>query len=303
MFKNLFLTLSLLALANKIVADKVNPRWTISAESKGTSRNELSDRQSASEVNVHGLEEDTHARSIAKGDRNTRSKSFGDSLAQSNLNFSDAKSDADQDGVGTTLANSELTTKFLKQGEDLLPLQSGNSVLFERAGGFPTEASLSNNRLANNRVYRNSGASALGRRVRSSASIAGSTMLNLQTITSQDNAHGEKASVLSAGLGFAEGRQNQTGSFNNALANGRNASVTNQSEHHSNSRAGKSGTQSVANAERVDGIADTASKTQAVNIGQGSVVAQVDTRNDLNVSSTLSNAKAYKSNYRVVASP
>ena len=125
-------------------------------------------------------------------------------------------------------------------------------------------------------------------------------MLNLQTVTSETNAQGEKASVLAAGLGFAEGRTNQAGSFDNALANGANASVTNQSAHHSNSRAAKAETQSVANAERVDGIADTASKTQAVNIGNGSVFGQVISRNDLNVSSTLSNAKAYRSNFDVV---
>jgi hypothetical protein len=291
----LFLSLSHLTLANK-----VNPRWTTSVETKATSRNESGDRQSASEANVHGLQEDTHARSIAKGDRNTRSKSFGDSHAQNDLDFADARSDAQQDGVGTTLANSELTSNFLTEGEDLMPGQDDNAILFERAGGFPTEASLSDRRGADNRVYRNSGSSALGRRVRSSASIAGSTMLNMQTVTSQNNAHGEKASVLAAGLGFAEGRRNQTGAFDNALANGKNASVTNQSAMHSNSRAAKSETQSVANAERVDGIADTASKTQAVNIGEGSVFGNADTRNDLNVSSTLTNAKAYRSNYDAV---
>ena len=152
MFKNLFLALSLLALTNRISADKVEPRWVISAESKGTSRNEVGDRQSASEVNVKGLEEEINARSIAKGDRNTKSQSIGDSLSQSNLNFADAKSDAEQDGVGTTLANSELTTKFLQEGEENMPVQGDDEVRFERAGGFPTEASLSDTRRANNRA-------------------------------------------------------------------------------------------------------------------------------------------------------
>lgn len=290
----------MLSISHLSRANKVNPRRTTSVESKGTSRNQLSDRQSASEVNVHGLQEDAHARSIAKGDRNTLSKSFGDSHTQDTLNFTDAKSDADQDGVGTTLANSELTSNFLQEGEDELPLQDNDQVKFERAGGFSTEASLSDNRLADNRVYRNGGSSSLGKNPRSSASIAGSTMLNLQTVTSETNAQGEKASVLAAGLSFAEGRTNQTGTFDNALANGANASVTNQSASHSNSRAAKSETQSVTNAERVEGIADTASKTQAVNIGNGSVFGQVITRNDLNVSSTLSNAKAYRSNFDVI---
>lgn len=302
MGKNLFLLLSVLALSGAAFANKVNPRRTTSVESKGTSRNETSNRQSASEVNVHGLQEDAHARSIGKGDRNTLSKSFGDSHTQNDLDFTDARSDAEQDGVGTTLANSELTSNFLQEGEDELPLQNASQVRFERAGGFPTEASLSDYRLADNRVYRNAGASSLGRNPRSSASIAGSTMLNLQTITSETNAQGDRASVLSAGMGFAEGRGNQAGTFHNTLANGANASVTNQAAHHSNSRAAKGETQSVANAERVDGIADTASKTQAVNIGNGSVFGQVKTRNDLNVSSTLSNAKAYRSNFDVVRS-
>ena len=290
--------LYVLSLSQIVFADKVEPRWTTSVETKATSRNEMNDRQSASETNVNGLQEDSHARSIAKGDRNTLSKSFGDTHSQSNLDFADAKSDAEQDGVGTTLANSELTTKYLKENEEVLPKQGDDVIKFERSGGFPTEASLSNNRKADNRVYRNSGSSSLGKKVRSSGSIAGSTMLNLQTITSENNSQGEKASTLSAGLGFAEGRKNQAGSFDNALSNGNNASIINQSAMHSNSRGSKAETQSVANAERVDGVADTASKTQAVNIGEGSAFGNAITRNDLNVSSTMTNAKAYQSNYK-----
>ena len=304
--KTLILLVSLLALTDVITANKVAPRRTTSVEAKGTSRNEAHNRQSASEVNVHGLQEDAHSRSIAKGDRNTLSKSFGDSHTQDNLDFADAKSDAEQNGVGSTLANSELTSNFLQPGEDMLPPQDRNAIRFERAGGFPTEISQNRYRAGLNRVMRHSGSSALGRNVRSSASISGSTMLNLQTVTSENNAHGDKASVLAAGLGFSEGRQNHSGAFDSALANGRNASVTNQSAFHSNSRAAKSETQSVTNAERgVNALgqvelADTAAKTQAVNIGNGTVVGQVKTRNDLNVSSTLSNAKAYKSNFNVV---
>ena len=298
-----FTLLCIFSLSHIVITNKVEPRWTTSVETKATSRNEMNDRQSASETNVNGLQEDSHARSIAKGDRNTLSKSFGDTHSQSNLDFADAKSDAEQDGVGTTLANSELTTKYLKEDEEILPEQGDDLIKFERAGGFPTEASLGDFTKADNRVYRNSGSSSLGKKVRSSGSIAGSTMLNLQTITSENNSHGEKASTLSAGLGFSEGRRNQTGSFDNALSNGNNASVTNQSAMHSNSRAAKSETQSVANAERVDGVADTASKTQAVNIGEGSAFGNAITRNDLNVSSTLTNAKSYRSNYDVVKSP
>ena len=304
--KTLILLVSTLALADVLIADKVAPRRTTSVEAKGTSRNEAANRQSASEVNVHGLQEDAHSRSIAKGDRNTLSKSFGDTHTQDDLDFADAKSDAEQNGVGSTLANSELTSNFLKPGEDELPAQDNNAIRFERGGGFPTEISLSNHRAGRNRVMRHSGSSALGRKVRSSASISGSTMLNLQTVTSENNAHGEKASVLAAGLQFAEGRQNQAGSFDSGLANGVNASVTNQSAVHSNSRAAKAETQTVANAERgrgADGreeLADTAVKTQAVNIGNGTVFGQVKTRNDLDVSSTLANAKAFRSNYNVV---
>jgi len=296
----------ILSLSHLAFSDKVAPRRTTSVEAKGTSRNEASNRQSASEVNVHGLQEDAHSRSIAKGDRNTLSKSFGDTHTQDDLDFADAKSDAEQNGVGSTLANSELTSNFLREGENELPLQDNNAIRFERGGGFPTEISRSKNRAGLNRVMRHSGSSALGRRVRSSASIAGSTMLNLQTITSENNANGDKASVLAAGLGFSEGRQNQAGAFDSALANGVNASVTNQSAFHSNSRAAKSESQSVANAERGRGphgkeeLADTAAKVQAVNIGNGTVFGQVKTRNDLNVSSTLANAKAFKSNYNVV---
>ena len=300
MRKTLSLLLSVLAFSAAVTADKVNPRRTTSVEAKGTSRNENGVNQSASEVNVHGLQEDSHARSIGKGDRNTISKSFGDSLTQDNLDFADAKSDAEQSGVGTTLSNSELTSKFLVPGEENLPLQNDSEILFERAGGFPTEISLSDGVLANNRVYRNSGASSLGRNTRSSASIVGSTMLNLQTVTSENNAQGDRASTLSAGLGFAEGRENQTGSFESTIANGDNASVTNQSAQHSNSRAAKSETQSVANAVNRDGIADTASKSQAVNIGNGVVFGQVVSRNDVKTTSTLSNAKSYRPNFDVV---
>lgn len=300
--KTLILLVSILALTGRLAADKVAPRRTTSVEAKGTSRNEVSNRQSASEVNVHGLQEDAHSRSIAKGDRNTLSKSFGDTHTQDDLDFADAKSDAEQNGVGSTLANSELTSNFLREGENELPLQDNNAIRFERGGGFPTEISLNDHRAGMNRVMRHSGSSALGRRVRSSASVVGSTMLNLQTVTTENNANGEKASVLSAGLGFSEGRQNQSGSFDSALANGVNASVTNQSAHHSNSRSAKSESQSVANAERDSNgeLADTAAKVQAVNIGNGTVFGQVKTRNDLNVSSTLANAKAFKSNYNVV---
>ena len=299
----LFVTLSISHLA---MANKYAPRRTTSVEAKGTSRNESGNRQSASEVNVHGLQEDAHSRSIARGDRNTLSKSFGDSHTQDNLDFADAKTDAEQNGVGSTLANSELTSNFLGEGENQLPLQDNGAIRFERGGGFPTEISRSNYRAGMNRVMRHSGSSSLGRNVRSSASISGSTMLNHQTVTSENNAHGDKASVLSAGLGFSEGRQNHSGAFDSALANGVNASVTNQSAFHSNSRAAKSETQSVTNAERGRNalgqieLADTAAKTQAVNIGNGTVVGQVKTRNDLNVSSTLSNAKAFKSNFDVV---
>lgn len=304
--KTLTLLVSILALTGKLTADKVAPRRTTSVEAKGTSRNEAFNRQSASEVNVHGLQEDAHSRSIAKGDRNTLSKSFGDTHTQDDLDFADAKSDAEQNGVGSTLANSELTSNFLRAGENELPVQDNNAIRFERGGGFPTEISRSKHRAGLNRVMRHSGSSALGRKVRSSASISGSTMLNLQTITSENNANGEKASVLAAGLGFGEGRQNQAGAFDSGLANGVNASVTNQSAFHSNSRAAKSESQTVTNAERgigADGkeeLADTAAKVQAVNIGNGTVFGQVKTRNDLNVSSTLANAKAFKSNYNVV---
>ena len=298
--KTLILLVSILAVTNVLNANKVAPRRTTSVEAKGTSRNEAGDRQSASEVNVHGLQEDAHSRSIAKGDRNTLSKSFGDTHTQDDLDFADAKSDAKQNGVGSTLANSELTSNFLREGEDELPLQDNGAIRFERGGGFPTEISRNNYRAGRNRVMRHSGSSALGRRVRSSASIAGSTMLNLQTITSENNANGEKASVLAAGLGFSEGRQNQAGSFDSALANGVNASVTNQSAFHSNSRAAKAESQSVTNAERRGELADTAAKVQAVNIGNGTVFGQVKTRNDLNVSSTLANAKAFRSNFNVV---
>ena len=298
--KTLILLISVLALADGFTANKVAPRRTTSVESKGTSRNQVQNRQSASEVNVHGLQEDAHARSIAKGDRNTVSKSFGDSHTQNDLDFADAKSNAAQNGVGSTLANSELTSNFLKEGEDEMPAQDNNAIRFERGGGFPTEISMNDFRAGQRRVMRHSGSSALGRRVRSSASISGSTMLNLQTVTSENNAHGEKASVLAAGLGFSEGTQNQAGAFDSALANGANASVTNQSAFTSNNRAAKAETQSVTNAERVDGIADTASKTQAVNIGNGTVFGQVKTHNNLNVSSTLSNAKAFRSNFDVV---
>ena len=298
--KTLILLVSILAVTNVLNANKVAPRRTTSVEAKGTSRNEAGDRQSASEVNVHGLQEDAHSRSIAKGDRNTLSKSFGDTHTQDDLDFADAKSDAKQNGVGSTLANSELTSNFLRRGEDELPLQDNGAIRFERGGGFPTEISRNSYRAGRNRVMRHSGSSALGRRVRSSASIAGSTMLNLQTITSENNANGEKASVLAAGLGFAEGRQNQAGSFDSALANGVNASVTNQSAFHSNSRAAKAESQSVTNAERRGELADTAAKVQAVNIGNGTVFGQVKTRNDLNVSSTLANAKAFRSNFNVV---
>ena len=298
--KTLILLVSILALTNVLKADKVAPRRTTSVEAKGTSRNEHRNRQSASEVNVHGLQEDAHSRSIAKGDRNTLSKSFGDTHTQDDLDFADAKSDAEQNGVGSTLANSELTSNFLREGENELPLQDNNAIRFERGGGFPTEISLSDFRAGKNRVMRHSGSSALGRNVRSSASISGSTMLNSQTVTSENNANGDKASVLSAGLGFSEGRQNQAGSFDSALANGVNASVTNQSAFHSNSRAAKAESQSVSNAERQDELADTAAKVQAVNIGNGTVFGQVKTRNDLNVSSTLANAKAFRSNFNVV---
>jgi len=298
--KTLILLVSILAVTNVLNANKVAPRRTTSVEAKGTSRNEAGDRQSASEVNVHGLQEDAHSRSIAKGDRNTLSKSFGDTHTQDDLDFADAKSDAKQNGVGSTLANSELTSNFLREGEDELPLQDNGAIRFERGGGFPTEISRNNYRAGRNRVMRHSGSSALGRNVRSSASIAGSTMLNLQTITSENNANGDKASVLAAGLGFSEGRQNQAGSFDSALANGVNASVTNQSAFNSNSRAAKAESQSVTNAERRDELADTAAKVQAVNIGNGTVFGQVKTRNDLNVSSTLANAKAFRSNFNVV---
>ena len=296
-----FLLLTTLVLSPALVnADKVNPRRTTSVEAKATSRNQHLNKQSASEVNVHGLQEDSHARSIGKGDRNTISKSFGNTHTQDNLDFADVKSDAEQDGVGTTLSNSELTSKFLVPGEEWLPLQNDREILFERAGGFPTEISGSDGVLANNRVYRNSGASALGRNTRSSASIVGSTILNLQTITSENSAQSDRGSILSAGLGFAEGRENQTGSFESAIANGANASATNQSAQHSNSRAAKSETQSVANAVRTGGTADTAVKTQAVNIGNGSAFGQAVTRNDELTSSTLANAKAYRSNFDVV---
>ena len=298
--RNLLSLVLLLCISHLATADKVAPRRTTSVEAKGTSRNEHRNRQSASEVNVHGLQEDAHSRSIAKGDRNTLSKSFGDTHTQDDLDFADAKSDAEQNGVGSTLANSELTSNFLREGENELPLQDNNAIRFERGGGFPTEISLSDFRAGKNRVMRHSGSSALGRNVRSSASISGSTMLNSQTVTSENNANGDKASVLSAGLGFSEGRQNQAGSFDSALANGVNASVTNQSAFHSNSRAAKAESQSVSNAERQDELADTAAKVQAVNIGNGTVFGQVKTRNDLNVSSTLANAKAFRSTYNVV---
>ena len=176
--KTLILLVSILALTNVLKADKVAPRRTTSVEAKGTSRNEHRNRQSASEVNVHGLQEDAHSRSIAKGDRNTLSKSFGDTHTQDDLDFADAKSDAEQNGVGSTLANSELTSNFLREGENELPLQDNNAIRFERGGGFPTEISLSDFRAGKNRVMRHSGSSALGRNVRSSASISGSTMLN-----------------------------------------------------------------------------------------------------------------------------
>lgn len=300
MTKNLILLVSLLALSGSCLADKVEPRWTTSVEAKGTSLNTNTNNQSATETNVTGLEEVAHSRSIGRGDRKTKSKSFGNTHTQNNLNFADSKSDATQNGVGTTMANSELTSNFLNEGEEELPLQKDGMVKFERAGGFPTEISLSDGVKANNRVYRNSGASALGKNVRSSAAVSGATILNLQTITSENNAHGDTASVMSAGLGWAEGRQNTAGTIDSTVSNGKNASVTNQSEQHSNSRASKAGTQSIANATKLAGTAETASKTMATNYGNGVAVGQVVSQNDLDNSSTLSSAKSYLPNFRVV---
>lgn len=299
MTKNLILLVSLLALSGSCLADKVEPRWTTSVEAKGTSSNQAQNRLSASEVNVGGLEEDAHSRSIARGDRRTISKSHGNTYTQDGLNFADAISNAEQSGVGTTVANSELTSKFLKEGEEALPLQKDGKVNFERAGGFPTEISLSHGVKANNRVYRNSGSSALGKNTRSGASSSGSTILNSQTLTSENYAHGEKASTMSAGLGWAEGRQNTAGTMDSTIANGKNASVNNKSEQHSNSRASKAGTQSIANATRANGSADTASKTMSTNYGNGSAVGQVVSQNHLNNSATIANAKAFMPNYKV----